>query len=58
VAVKQVRLAGLPACLRDSLDREVRFLAAVSDPNIIYLIEVIQLQLHLHFSSNIHRFFF
>jgi serine/threonine-protein kinase ULK/ATG1 len=56
--MKQVRLAGLPACLRDSLDREVRFLAAVSDPNIIRLIEVIQVQLHLHFSGNIHRFFF
>ncbi|TVU16680.1 hypothetical protein EJB05_40255, partial [Eragrostis curvula] len=42
VAVKQVRLAGLPARLRDSLDCEVRFLAAVSHPNIIRLIDVIQ----------------
>nr|CAB3488751.1 unnamed protein product [Digitaria exilis] len=42
VAVKQVRLAGLPARLRDSLDCEVRFLAAVSHPNIIHLIEVVQ----------------
>nr|XP_034588523.1 putative pentatricopeptide repeat-containing protein At3g15130 [Setaria viridis] len=44
VAVKQVRLAGLPALLRDSLDCEVRFLAAVSHPNIIRLIDVIQTQ--------------
>ncbi|PUZ49614.1 hypothetical protein GQ55_7G340400 [Panicum hallii var. hallii] len=44
VAVKQVRLAGLPARLRDSLDCEVRFLAAVSHPNIIRLIDVIQTQ--------------
>jgi serine/threonine-protein kinase ULK/ATG1 len=42
VAVKQVRLAGLPARLRDSLDCEVRFLAAVSHPNIIRLIDVVQ----------------
>jgi serine/threonine-protein kinase ULK/ATG1 len=55
VAVKQVRPAGLPDRLHDSLDREVRFLAAVSDPNIIRLIQV---QLHLYFSGNIHRFFF
>ncbi|WVZ87777.1 hypothetical protein U9M48_034363 [Paspalum notatum var. saurae] len=44
VAVKQVQLAGLPARLRDSLDCEVRFLAAVSHPNIIRLIDVIQTQ--------------
>ncbi|XP_062184254.1 serine/threonine-protein kinase ATG1t-like [Phragmites australis] len=44
VAVKQVRLASLPARLRDSLDCEVRFLAAVSHPNIIRLIDVIQTQ--------------
>ena len=49
VAVKQVRLAGLPARLRDSLDCEVRFLAAVSHPNIIRLIDVIQVQLHFRF---------
>ncbi|KAL6651735.1 hypothetical protein ACP70R_010660 [Stipagrostis hirtigluma subsp. patula] len=42
VAVKQVRLDGLPARLRDSLDCEVRFLAAVSHPNIVRLIDVIQ----------------
>jgi serine/threonine protein kinase len=46
VAVKQVRLAGLAAGLRDSLDCEARFLAAVSHPNIIRLIEVIQVRLH------------
>ncbi|CAN6241484.1 unnamed protein product [Urochloa humidicola] len=44
VAVKQVRLADLPARLRDSLDCEVRFLAAVNHPNIIRLIDVIQTQ--------------
>ncbi|XP_035818837.1 uncharacterized protein [Zea mays] len=44
VAVKQVRLTGLPARLRDSLDCEVRFLAAVSHPNIIRLIDVVQTQ--------------
>jgi serine/threonine-protein kinase ULK/ATG1 len=33
-AVKQVRLAGLPGRLRDSLDCELRFLAAGSHPNI------------------------
>ncbi|XP_066350136.1 serine/threonine-protein kinase ATG1t-like [Miscanthus floridulus] len=44
VAAKQVRLAGLPARLRDSLDCEVRFLAAVSHPNIIRLIDVVQTQ--------------
>ena len=49
VAVKQVRLAGLPARLRDSLDCEVRFLAAVSHPNIIRLIDVIQVQLQIFF---------
>jgi serine/threonine protein kinase len=55
VAVKQVRLAGLPARLRDSLDCEVRFLAAVSHPNIIRLIDVIQVQLYfcfIEFSSS------
>ncbi|KAM0868858.1 hypothetical protein ACQ4PT_041035 [Festuca glaucescens] len=43
-AVKQVRLAGLPGRLRDSLDCELRFLAAVSHPNIVRLLEVIQTQ--------------
>ncbi|XP_047067784.1 serine/threonine-protein kinase ATG1t-like isoform X2 [Lolium rigidum] len=43
-AVKQVRLAGLPGRLRDSLDCELRFLAAVSHPNIVRLLEVIQVQ--------------
>lgn len=47
VAVKQVRLAGLPARLRDSLDCEVRFLAAVTHPNIIRLIDVIQVPNHI-----------
>ncbi|KAL5214012.1 hypothetical protein ABZP36_003164 [Zizania latifolia] len=42
VAVKQVLLAGLPGRLRDSLDCEVRFLAGVSHPNIIRLLDVIQ----------------
>ncbi|KAM3299158.1 hypothetical protein ACQJBY_040573 [Aegilops geniculata] len=41
-AVKQVRLAGLPARLRDSLDCELRFLAAVSHPNIIRLLDVVR----------------
>uniref|UniRef100_A0A0D9WBF7 Protein kinase domain-containing protein n=1 Tax=Leersia perrieri TaxID=77586 RepID=A0A0D9WBF7_9ORYZ len=48
VAVKQVRLAGLPGRLRDSLDCELRFLAAVSHPNIIRLIDVIQTQSSLY----------
>lgn len=54
VAVKQVRLAGLPARLRDSLDCEVHFLAAVSHPNIIRLIEVVQVRVrrHLLFSAS------
>ncbi|XP_051179925.1 serine/threonine-protein kinase ATG1t isoform X2 [Lolium perenne] len=43
-AVKQVWLAGLPGRLRDSLDCELRFLAAVSHPNIVRLLEVIQTQ--------------
>jgi serine/threonine-protein kinase ULK/ATG1 len=42
VAVKQVRLAGLPGRLCDSLNRELHFLSAVSHPNIIRLIDVIQ----------------
>ncbi|KAI4985662.1 hypothetical protein ZWY2020_018292 [Hordeum vulgare] len=41
-AVKQVRLAGLPSRLRDSLDCEIRFLVAVSHPNIIRLLDVIR----------------
>uniref|UniRef100_R7W5T8 Serine/threonine-protein kinase ULK3 n=1 Tax=Aegilops tauschii TaxID=37682 RepID=R7W5T8_AEGTA len=41
-AVKQVRLAGLPGRLRDSLDCELRFLAAVSHPNIIRLLDVVR----------------
>lgn len=44
VAVKQVLLAGLPGRLRDSLDCEVRFLADVTHPNIIRLLDVIQVQ--------------
>ncbi|XP_052150813.1 serine/threonine-protein kinase ATG1t isoform X2 [Oryza glaberrima] len=43
VVVKQVRLTGLPSTLRDSLDCEVRFLAAVTHPNIIRLLDLIQL---------------
>uniref|UniRef100_A0A0E0H802 Protein kinase domain-containing protein n=1 Tax=Oryza nivara TaxID=4536 RepID=A0A0E0H802_ORYNI len=42
VVVKQVRLTGLPSTLRDSLDCEVRFLAAVTHPNIIRLLDLIQ----------------
>ncbi|KAI5012081.1 hypothetical protein ZWY2020_024215 [Hordeum vulgare] len=41
-AVKQVRLTGLPSRLRDSLDCEIRFLVAVSHPNIIRLLDVIR----------------
>ncbi|XP_044957369.1 uncharacterized protein LOC123408299 [Hordeum vulgare subsp. vulgare] len=41
-AVKQVRLAGLPSRLRDNLDCEIRFLVAVSHPNIIRLLDVIR----------------
>ena len=40
-AVKQVRLAGR---LRDSLDCEIRFLAAVSHPNIIRLLDVVRVR--------------
>ncbi|CAM0901573.1 unnamed protein product [Alopecurus aequalis] len=47
-AVKQVRLAGLPGRLLDSLDCELRFLAAVSHPNIVRLLDVIQTQGCLH----------
>ncbi|KAI4974102.1 hypothetical protein ZWY2020_046588 [Hordeum vulgare] len=43
-AVKQVRLAGLPSRLRDSLDCEIRYLAAVSHPNIIRLLDVIRVR--------------
>ncbi|KAI4979523.1 hypothetical protein ZWY2020_016276 [Hordeum vulgare] len=43
-AVKQVRLAGLPSRLRDSLDCEIRFLVAVSHPNIIRLLDVIRVR--------------
>ncbi|CAM0901574.1 unnamed protein product [Alopecurus aequalis] len=43
-AVKQVRLAGLPGRLLDSLDCELRFLAAVSHPNIVRLLDVIQVR--------------
>ncbi|XP_040378846.1 serine/threonine-protein kinase ATG1t [Oryza brachyantha] len=48
VAVKQVRLAGLPGTLRDSLDCEVCFLAAVTHPNIIRLLDAIQTQSSLY----------
>ncbi|KAI4987944.1 hypothetical protein ZWY2020_029574 [Hordeum vulgare] len=41
-AVKRVRLAGLPSRPRDSLNREIRFLVAVSHPNIIRLLDVIR----------------
>ncbi|KAI5009522.1 hypothetical protein ZWY2020_011659 [Hordeum vulgare] len=41
-AVKQVRLTGLPSRLRDSLDCEIRFLVAVSHPNIIRLLDAIR----------------
>ncbi|XP_044318692.1 serine/threonine-protein kinase ATG1t-like [Triticum aestivum] len=41
-AVKQVRLAGLPDRLRDSLDCELCFLAAVRHPNIIRLLDVVR----------------
>uniref|UniRef100_A0A0E0PG24 Protein kinase domain-containing protein n=1 Tax=Oryza rufipogon TaxID=4529 RepID=A0A0E0PG24_ORYRU len=48
VVVKQVRLTGLPSTLRDSLDCEVRFLAAVTHPNIIRLLDLIQTQSNLY----------
>ncbi|KAF0908426.1 hypothetical protein E2562_025400 [Oryza meyeriana var. granulata] len=48
VVVKQVRLTGLPSSLRDSLDCEVRFLAAVTHPNIIRLLDLIQTQSSLY----------
>uniref|UniRef100_A0A0E0KX34 Protein kinase domain-containing protein n=1 Tax=Oryza punctata TaxID=4537 RepID=A0A0E0KX34_ORYPU len=48
VVVKQVRLIGLPSSLRDSLDCEVRFLAAVTHPNIVRLLDLIRTQSSLY----------
>lgn len=42
VALKQVCLSGLSANLKDSLDCEIRFLASVRHPNIIRLLDVVQ----------------
>ncbi|RWV81816.1 hypothetical protein GW17_00056735 [Ensete ventricosum] len=42
VVVKQVNLSGLSRKLRDCLDCELNFLASVRHPNIIRLLDVIQ----------------
>ncbi|MQL96982.1 hypothetical protein Taro_029662 [Colocasia esculenta] len=42
VALKQVRLSGLASSLRESLDCEIGFLAAVRHPNITRLLDVIR----------------
>lgn len=42
VVLKQVKLSGLSRNLRDCLDCELRFLASVRHPNIIRMLDSIQ----------------